>query len=66
MPHRNSKLFVLSHTPLDQLERELERRKRRLESNRLWLRREFDRLAKEQEEVAALEAIVHLQKETRH
>jgi len=66
MPFRNLELLTLSQLPLAELERELERRKRISESNRRWLRLQLDRLAKQQEDVLALEAMVRLRKGTVH
>lgn len=66
MPFRNPELFTLSQMPLAELERELDRRKRTMESNRRWLRRQLDRLARQQDDVAALEAMIQLRKGTLH
>jgi len=66
MPFRNLDLLSYGQMPLPELERELERRKRAMESNRRWLKRQFDRLAQQQEDVAALEAMVRLRKGTVH
>lgn len=66
MPFRDPQLYVLDQMSLGELERELERRKRIMESNRRWLKQQLDRLAKQQEDVAALEAMVQLRKGTLH
>lgn len=66
MPITDPQLYVLDQMSIGELERELERRKRMMESNRRWLKQKLDRLAKQLEDVAAVEAMVRLRKGTLH
>ncbi|WP_138956537.1 hypothetical protein [Pseudomonas oryzihabitans] len=66
MPYRRLNLVVLGEKPLEELERDLERQRRKVEASRHWLRYQFNRLAQQQADLEALEALVASRRATVH
>ncbi|MDR6235488.1 hypothetical protein [Pseudomonas oryzihabitans] len=58
MPYRSPDLEMMEQKPLLELEREVERRRRNVESNRRWVKHQLYRLAKQQEDLETLEALL--------
>lgn len=58
MPYRSLDLEMMDQKPLLELEREVERRRRNVESSRRWVQHQLERLAKQQEDLATLEAML--------
>lgn len=66
MPYRSLNLVILGERPLEELERELAQQRRKVEAGRRWLRYQFNRLALQQADLEALEALVASRRETVH
>ena len=66
MPYRSPDLEVMDKKSVSELEREIERRRRNVESSRHWLRHQFERLAKQQEDLEALEDLLEQKRATLH
>ncbi|MDR6678851.1 hypothetical protein [Pseudomonas oryzihabitans] len=58
MPYQSPDLEMMEQKPLLELEREVERRRRNVESNRRWVKHQLYRLAKQQEDLETLEALL--------
>lgn len=66
MPYRSLNLVILGEKPLEELERELVQQRRKVEAGRRWLRHQFNRLAAQQADLEALEALVASRRATVH
>ncbi|MGP0148144.1 hypothetical protein [Pseudomonas oryzihabitans] len=66
MPYRSLNLVILGEKPLEELERELVQQRRKVEAGRRWLRYQFNRLAAQQADLEALEALVANRRATVH
>jgi len=64
MPYRSPDLEMMDQKPVLELEREVERRRRNVESNRRWVNHQLERLAKQQEDLAELEAMLDRKRTT--
>lgn len=58
MPYRSPDLAELEQKSVSELEREVARRRRNVESSQRWLKHQFDRFAKQQEDLAVIEALL--------
>lgn len=66
MPYRSLNFVILGEKPLEELERELVQQRRKVEAGRRWLRHQFNRLAAQQADLEALEALVASRRATVH
>lgn len=66
MPYRSLNLVALGEKSLQELERELDRHRRKVESSRHLLRNQFNRLAQQQADLEALEILVASRRSTIH
>ncbi|GAC1039805.1 hypothetical protein thsps117_45630 [Pseudomonas sp. No.117] len=58
MPYRSPDPAELEQKSVPELEREVARRRRNVESSRRWLKHQLDRFAKQQEDLAVIEAML--------
>ena len=66
MPYRRINLVILDEKPLEELQRDLDKQRRKVQSSRRLLRHLFNRLAHQQAGLEALEALVASRRATVH
>ncbi len=66
MPYRRINLVILDEKPLEELQRDLDKQRRKVQSSRRLLRHLFNRLAHQQADLEALEALVANRRATVH
>ncbi|OYT84724.1 hypothetical protein [Pseudomonas sp. Snoq117.2] len=66
MPYRRINLVILDEKPLEELQRDLDKQRRKVQSSRRLLRHLFNRLAHQQADLEALEALVASRRATVH
>jgi len=66
MPYRRINLVILDEKPLEELQRDLDKQRRKVQSSRRLLRHLFNRLAHQQADLEALEALVGSRRATVH
>lgn len=66
MPYRSPDLETMEQKSLPELEREIERRRRHVESSRHWLKHQLNRLAQQIKDVETLEILLERKRTTLH
>lgn len=66
MPYRRINLVILDEKPLEELQRDLDKQRRKVQSSRRLLRHLFNCLAHQQADLEALEALVANRRATVH